>query len=245
MVTCDDKNACTSDTCDAVKGCTFAPTNACDDQNPCTNDSCNSQSGACTNAPIAGCCEVGKVLYQQSFDSGPPTELATANNSGLAKKGCQVWDPADLAKSAKGVLYFGDPYTKNYEFALPGVSTATVSLPPLPPTGAKTLKLQIAIDVEGYLEYDKVWITVEANGKPAVQLWDKSKLGANSKCGSSSSLNCVQFTALTWYQVQVPWPTGYSQNAQIKLHFDAVDNGYNTGKGVFVDDLQVVQATCN
>lgn len=155
-----------------------------------------------------------------------------------------MWDPADTAKSGKGVLYFGDPYTKNYEFAKEGDSAATLNLSPLPPTGAKTLKLQIALDIENYFEFDKVWITIEATGKSSVQVWDKSKLGPGSKCGSSQTLNCVQFTPMAWYQLELPWPDGYNQNASIKFHFDAVDTNYNTGKGILIDDVQILQATC-
>ncbi len=36
-----------------VAGCTV---DSCDDANPCTSDSCEPTSGACTHAPISGCC---------------------------------------------------------------------------------------------------------------------------------------------------------------------------------------------
>lgn len=55
---CDDNNACTDDTCDAVLGCQHANnTSACDDGNSCTNnDTCS--NGACTgtNAPAGQAC---------------------------------------------------------------------------------------------------------------------------------------------------------------------------------------------
>lgn len=50
---CDDDNACTTDSCNAVSGCsTTFNTNACDDANPCTtNDTC--AVGGCTGAPLS------------------------------------------------------------------------------------------------------------------------------------------------------------------------------------------------
>jgi Dictyostelium (slime mold) repeat len=83
VVSCDDGNACTNDSCDAVVGCRNLPVvngiacgdgdvcngtetcqggtctpdtpPACDDGNPCTTDGCDSVTG-CTVQAIAGCC---------------------------------------------------------------------------------------------------------------------------------------------------------------------------------------------
>ena len=62
-VTCDDKNPCTKDACDAVKGCTFTPTGgtACDDGNTCTTgDKCDA----------TGKCQAGAFTCQCTADSG-------------------------------------------------------------------------------------------------------------------------------------------------------------------------------
>ena len=83
---CDDKNACTEDSCDPSKGCVFKPnTNPCDadgsactvgdtckdgtcaagekkackDDVFCTTDSCDSATGNCTYAPTTGQCDDG------------------------------------------------------------------------------------------------------------------------------------------------------------------------------------------
>ncbi|MBM4345456.1 MAG: VCBS repeat-containing protein [Deltaproteobacteria bacterium] len=56
---CDDKDACTTDTCDKVAGCTYKA--ACDDKNPCTNDSCDTKSGCQNVANTAACDADGSV----------------------------------------------------------------------------------------------------------------------------------------------------------------------------------------
>ncbi|MBM4353829.1 MAG: LamG domain-containing protein, partial [Deltaproteobacteria bacterium] len=58
---CNDKNECTKDTCDWVKGCQFEPVDgACDDKDPCTVDD------VCS----AGTCKPG--LQELSCDDGNP-----------------------------------------------------------------------------------------------------------------------------------------------------------------------------
>ena len=55
-VNCNDRNACTNDTCDSGTGqCNHAPI-GCEDDNPCTDDTCNFFSG-CVNTPNAAKCE--------------------------------------------------------------------------------------------------------------------------------------------------------------------------------------------
>ncbi|MCC6621498.1 MAG: hypothetical protein IT385_09615 [Deltaproteobacteria bacterium] len=77
ILSCDDDNVCTSDTCDPTVGCLFEPfegncdddnpctlgdhcmdgacfpseVKACDDDNPCTADSCDPETGACVFEP--------------------------------------------------------------------------------------------------------------------------------------------------------------------------------------------------
>jgi MYXO-CTERM domain-containing protein len=76
-ISCDDSDACTTDSCDATTGCAHdakvCPGDACsipacdkttgacsttpkscDDSNPCTTDSCDATTG-CKNTPIPGC----------------------------------------------------------------------------------------------------------------------------------------------------------------------------------------------
>ena len=50
---CNDKDACTTDSCDKTKGCVHGTVN-CDDGNACTTDSCNAYDG-CKHESIPGC----------------------------------------------------------------------------------------------------------------------------------------------------------------------------------------------
>jgi hypothetical protein len=43
-VTCNDNNACTTNSCNPASGCVYTPT-TCDDGNVCTTDSCNTTTG--------------------------------------------------------------------------------------------------------------------------------------------------------------------------------------------------------
>ena len=60
---CDDKNACTKDSCDPIKGCIYTPTagSVCDDLNACTTgDKCDA----------TGKCQAGAFTCQCTADSG-------------------------------------------------------------------------------------------------------------------------------------------------------------------------------
>lgn len=50
-LTCDDGNACTTDTCDPVTGC--SATSACDDGDACTVETCD-PTGGCASDPVEG-----------------------------------------------------------------------------------------------------------------------------------------------------------------------------------------------
>lgn len=83
-VNCDDKNPCTVDICEALKGCTykaatgpcddgnpctvgdicqggycFGIPKVCDDGNPCTTAGCNPQTGQCEFVAVPGTCDDG------------------------------------------------------------------------------------------------------------------------------------------------------------------------------------------
>ncbi len=87
-VACDDKNPCTTDACDAAKGCVYLPNSigcdadgdactvgdvckvgtctagakkVCVDGNTCTADACNAADGSCNFPPAAGSCDDGNA----------------------------------------------------------------------------------------------------------------------------------------------------------------------------------------
>src|SRR5213083_1950307 len=54
FLTCNDGNACTTDTCDPTRGCLFT-TIACDDGNVCTTDTCEPTGGCVHTNNTAQC----------------------------------------------------------------------------------------------------------------------------------------------------------------------------------------------
>ncbi len=240
---CDDKSACTTDQCDVTKGCQFLPTTGCDDKDPCTSDSCNPTSGTCSHAAIAQCCAVGNVAFSLDFEFGFAAALAISNSSGLAKKGWRVWDPAKYATSGKAAVYYGDPALQNYNFS-ENSGTATIGLGNLPPSGKLRLEFQLYFAVEKYLSYDKLDITLSAGGKSDVSVWTKASLGTYACNTTSANYTCVNLPT-GWTTVKYDMPSGYSSDAKITLKFSTVDNNYNDTLGVLIDDIKVVQASCN
>jgi hypothetical protein len=120
-VDCDDKNLCTSDSCDSVVGCVNADNNAacddgepctqndqcqngvckgqgegCDDKNPCTVDKCLVSSGTCQHANAAGPCEDGQPCTTgESCIGGQCT--------GAMPKDCDDKNPCTKDSCNKGV----------------------------------------------------------------------------------------------------------------------------------------------
>ena len=103
IISCDDTNPCTSDSCDAVKGCvsTNLEGNGCDDDNPCTvGDLC--KEGACVKGALKACdsgmaCTVGacslttgKCDYKNKIAGAPCNDGdACSENDGCADAVCQ------------------------------------------------------------------------------------------------------------------------------------------------------------
>jgi hypothetical protein len=83
---CSDGNVCTSDGCDAVKGCVFtAAPGPCSDGNPCTSgDAC--QGGGCVGQVDAKLCDDANVCTTDSCGSGGCSH-ASAPNGGPCSDG--------------------------------------------------------------------------------------------------------------------------------------------------------------
>ncbi|MBI5913715.1 hypothetical protein HY839_04755 [Candidatus Azambacteria bacterium] len=115
---CDDKNPCTDDSCDVVKGCVTLPNAAtcddgnpcttgdtcgggkcvvaqkvCDDGNPCTDDSCDTQTGNCVFANNAATCDDGNACTSEKCEGGLCTKksISCDDGSGCTDDSC---DPA-------------------------------------------------------------------------------------------------------------------------------------------------------
>ena len=57
-VQCDDGNSCTAESCDPLSGCVSTPRTgqSCDDGNVCSSTDVCTASGTCLGTPITGCC---------------------------------------------------------------------------------------------------------------------------------------------------------------------------------------------
>ncbi len=126
-VACTDNNVCTSDACNPVKGCVYAPntiacndanactvndtcaggvclgsavtaTVFCDDSNVCTTDSCDVNAG-CTHAPAAGACDDGNTCT--TGDSCANSVCVSGTNT------CTCTKDADCAGQEDGNLCNG------------------------------------------------------------------------------------------------------------------------------------------
>ncbi len=100
LVVCDDKDACTNNTCDDVKVvCAYPALQSCDDANVCTADSCDKATGKCVNTAAAGSCTDGdgcttadscvsgkcaQAAYAYSIETVAGGETAGSTDAGVA-----------------------------------------------------------------------------------------------------------------------------------------------------------------
>jgi len=96
---CDDGDACTSDLCEAGKGCAHGSAEgACDDKNPCTDDECTSDQGCVHVGNLAPCddgdvCTTGDTCKAGECVGGPPKacddgDLCTKDACDVASGAC-------------------------------------------------------------------------------------------------------------------------------------------------------------
>ena len=85
VISCDDGDPCTDDSCDVVIGCINTPKD-CDDSNPCTDDSCDPITGACVNTPKN--CDDGDPCTDDSCDPVTGDCVNTDNGTCGGNAGC-------------------------------------------------------------------------------------------------------------------------------------------------------------
>ena len=232
---CDDGSPCTADTCvgnfceHALQpGCCVSDAQ-CDDGLPCTADFCI--DGGCQSALIPGCCE--PLLKSEFTDGGalatwdlykPNTEISW-----------QVWSKRFVSPPAS--LYMGNPLLANYinfndlnpSQHLPSAAAITTA-PIAVPAGASSASVSF-----------QLWMDIEdcIGQSVAFDLFQVSALGAGG--------NGVNLLG----KCQVPWPwdqwhlitldlTGFKgQSVSLRFGFDSVDADYNSGEGIYIDDVEV------
>ncbi len=130
-VSCDDKNACTSDSCDSLTGCKHVTTDGascddgktctgpdacngtsctgaaipCEDKNLCTVDSC-AEPGGCTFGPVGGTCEDGDACTSGDICAGGKCTSGDATNCDDGNT-CTA-DTCDTASGCKHAPLVGD-----------------------------------------------------------------------------------------------------------------------------------------
>jgi hypothetical protein len=229
---CDDKNDCTTDTCDIgaeacvfteVKGCCNVDSDCDDGDNLCTLDTCSVHKCgyAPTNAP--GCCV--PELWSNAFDGGDLKGMQLSNSAGAAK-GWQLWANASPAKSAPGALYYGYPATMSFDF---GSSSGTARTPvvALPMNQVASARFWLYVDTEADVSYDRLEIAPIVNGAKGATLWTKGSAG---------------FSLKGWMDVTLSLAAYKGKQVQLEFSFNSIDSLYNTGRGVLVDDLRILVA---
>ncbi|MCO4760433.1 MAG: hypothetical protein KC502_02940 [Myxococcales bacterium] len=224
---CDDKKACTQDVCVANKCkhtdvCCKSDSECDDKDSKCTVDKCGS-NGFCNFTPtgVVGCCEPN--LWSNDFSSSLKS-MTLANTDGK-DKGWQLWTNATKYKSAKGVLYYGNIASKNYNF---GASSGTATTPEITlPAGNPTkLSLWLYQATESGTSYDKSYIYLITSSGKKIQLWYKG-----SKGFSTNKWNELSFDLKAWA----------GQKVKIQFLFDTKDSVSNSTLGVLIDDLKFTQ----
>ncbi len=215
----------------------------CDDKDACTADSCD--AGVCGHEPsgTAGCC--GGPHFADAFDKGLGNWVVTETKQ--VPEGGIVWKAAAMtgkdggkrATSPPNAAYFGLT-----EVACDGgigfcgsfdngkVVGAKLESPSfkLPKAAKITLSFQLLIDVEsGYYDQLQFWV-VSAGGAKQL-MWDKQQ---KVPTGTTNGKFAVQTIDLTTFQ---------NQQIKLEISFDSMTKSNNGGEGVFLDDL-VVASTC-
>lgn len=248
LETCDDGNdddtdACPSNCLVASCGDGFleAGVETCDDANADDTDACPSscvpascgdgfvQAGveACDdgNADFAdGCtptCASEELPYLEDFDDGVHDLTLVSNQANV------VWHLSTVKSStAPNSLRLADPATNSYVGTGAVVGSATTPYFGVPPTGA-ALSVNIVKATESSNSYDKLFLqVVDVNDTVLKQ--------------QQVNGNFDQFQAVTF---GVPSSLAGSY-VRVRFYFDTLDGIYNTGQGIFLDDISIVADSC-
>jgi len=229
---CDDKKACTLDSCKAATGAcvnTAIPNcckanGDCDDSDACTDDTC--ATGKCTYKPNNGpnCCY--PKLYETAFDTAAGLTIKNSHS----KVGWNVWAPAPTGnyKSPLGALYYGDPIAKNYNG---GFTNGTVRLPPVTmKTDKFTVTFWYYADIETSSSYDKVELFTYLDGvKQIGNLWGPKPAAYKKWATRTAVFNTVG---------------SKGKKLELEFKFNSVDGISNSTLGVLIDDLKIEHDGC-
>ncbi|MSP90585.1 MAG: hypothetical protein EXR79_02080 [Myxococcales bacterium] len=225
-VECNDSNACTKDGCILNKcvnenTCCKVDKDCDDSETKCTVDKCVAQICTHTSTGAAGCCS--PIVWENDFDQGDLKGIKVQNSAGA--KGWNHWPNAQLSKSGKGVLYYGDPAVGNFDFSLSSGTAKTLAIQ-LPVSTPSHMTFWLYMDTEQGPPYDSLAVRVYVDGAQN-PVWEKNQNG---------------YTVLKWTEIKIDLAKWAGKSIEIEFYFNTVDSVGNSGKGVFVDDLKVVTA---
>lgn len=267
---CDDADACTVDTCEALQ-CNNAfayadccenvadcrPGNACTDVT-CTGVGVNPQfpgAGTCTyrdDNDAQTCCDADGGVA--SLNEVPVEDLATAGYVIVEgdhgdDANTVVWHASELcALSPPYGLYFGDDLFESYQtgYTVSGsVTTPTINVPSSGGQAKSWLEFDLLLDTEWAGAQLEGWENPPP-GDPRDELRLYAVQGVNETfLWSSFELDfrgstCPPNESCDWATVRVDMTTLQGQSPKLKWVFDSIDDISNAGMGACIDDIRIV-----
>ncbi|MBM4343089.1 MAG: hypothetical protein FJ100_06895 [Deltaproteobacteria bacterium] len=244
---CPDGNACTiGDFC--ING-VCATRDKCDDGNPCTKDSC-----------VAG----GTCLWDKVNGGAPCDDGSPCTSSDHCSMGTCVGKPAPCAITWQNPVQCGDAW-QLAPLPAPGTVAFAVDATPAPP-GYKSAGCSLNVNdgvslpctdgVAGKASATSTPISLAGLANPALWLWSWHDVGT----GASQNLRVLELSAdgfqtvpvalwqdnavgsKTWRRVRVNLGKLGGKTVQVRLRWAGLNCTAQSGKGWFVDDLQVVSS---
>ena len=215
---CNDDYKCSEETCDNGQ-CQYSALD-CSDGNACTAEWC--KNGECDDAPLREPVE----LYFEDFDDGAAQGWRFTTGDGTAEE--VIWSVDDERASSQSYsLYGGDPETHTYNF---GLAEAIAYTPPLalPENTTVTVSFQIWA---GYDPTDGVSCNFDVVKVQAFMPSSGTFIDLPPKICKST----VGFEDWSY-----AYANDTAKDIQFVVTFDTVDDKYNVGEGVYVDDFSVV-----
>lgn len=221
---CDDGDPCTQDTCTAAKVCAHSP--ACVAGIDCFSGSC-SPAGTCAFAPMfSDACWDQPATLVVDFEKTPLDGWSIEDVAANQPAGAEVvWHGSTLrAHSGARSLHLGHAASPGYSTGLHVASRALG--PATTPKGGTPLVLVFWIwaDVEDGDLWDQVSVKIETVGGQSVPVWYKA----------------YGFPMRVWVPVRVDISAFAGAAFRPVFDFDSVDDSFNEGEGVYIDDVNVL-----
>ena len=197
----------------------------CGDADFCTTDQCLNFKCVFAASTDPLCC--GDIIASWDFAGGLPGDYAVEGNGEAV-----AWHHSTTrSHSSGGSIRFANPDSGDYlnpqsSAGIPASQGTLVSPELVMPTGSSNLSFWLYLDIEPVEEYD-LFVLQARTDAGVVDLWSKAALEEN------------QYKA--WIQVNVDTSALAGQPVRFAWSVDTIDGTVNTGEGVFIDDVAIVQ----